>query len=52
MPGENPMLGLDSHGNIVVDADNEFPVLMGGWDYQNMNNQEVTVVDPLTIAFE
>lgn len=49
---ENPMLGLDAHGNIVIDADNEFPVLMGGWDFLNSAGQEVTVVDPLTIVYE
>lgn len=52
MPGENPMLGLDAHGNIVVDANNQFPVLMGGWDFLNSAGQEVTVVDPLTIIYE
>lgn len=50
--GENPMLGLDSHGNIVVDADNEFPVLMGGWDFINKAGQEVTIADPLIIVYE
>lgn len=50
--GENPMLGLDAHGNIVVDADNEFPVLMGGWDFINKAGQEVTIADPLIIVYE
>lgn len=49
---ENPMLGLDAHGNIVIDKDNQFPVLMGGWDWVNSQNQEVTVVDPCTIIYE
>lgn len=52
MPGENPMLGLDSHGNILINKDNQFPVLMGGWDFLNNLNQEVDVVDPLNIVFE
>jgi hypothetical protein len=50
--GENPMLGLDAHGNIVVDADNQFPVLMGGWDFLNSAGQEVDVTDPLIIVYE
>jgi hypothetical protein len=50
--GENPMLGLDAHGNIVVDADNQFPVLMGGWNYLNNAGDEVTINDPLIIVFE
>ena len=49
---ENPLIGLDSHGNIVIDKDTQFPVLMGGWDWINSQNQEVDVVDPLTIIFE
>lgn len=49
---ENPMLGLDAHGNIVVDKDNQFPVLMGGWDWVNSQGQEVDVVDPCTIIYE
>ena len=51
-PGENPNLGLDSHGNILLESDYEFPVLMGGWDWLNKNNDEVDVVDPLNIIFE
>ena len=50
-PGENPNLGLDSHGNIYLENDNEFPVLLGGWDYKN-GDQEVSIVDPLIIVFE
>lgn len=52
MAGENPGLGLDAHGNILIDQDNQFPVLMGGWDFQNQLGQEVDVVDPLNIIFE
>lgn len=51
-PDENPMLGLDAHGNIVIDENNQFPVLMGGWDFLNSAGQEVTVVDPLNIMYE
>lgn len=52
IPGENPMLGLDAHGNISIDADNQFPVLMGGWSFLNSSGQVVDVSDPLTIVFE
>lgn len=52
LPFENPNLGLDAHGNILIDKDHQFPVLMGGWDFQNKLGQEVDVVDPLNIVFE
>ena len=51
-PGENPNLGLDKHGNIYLESDEQFPVLMGGWKYLNSANQEVHVTDPLIIVFE
>lgn len=51
-PGENPNLGLDHHGNIYLESDEQFPVLMGGWDYLNVNGDEVTITDPLNIIFE
>lgn len=49
--GENPSLGLDAHGNIVIDANDQFPVLMGGWSFLNKQNNMV-VTQPLTIIFE
>ena len=51
-PNENPQLGLDAHGNILLSSDYQFPVLAGGWDYLNSAGQEVTITDPLTIVFE
>lgn len=48
---ENPNLGLDNHGNIYLENDDQFPVLMGGWDYLNKQKDEV-VVSPLNIIFE
>lgn len=51
-PGENPNIGLDTHGNILLKSDAQFPVLMGGWKYYNSNGEEVNVNDPLTIIFE
>lgn len=50
--GENPNLGLDEHGNIFLQADEQFPVLMGGWDYLNDDGDEVTITNPLIIVFE
>lgn len=54
--GENPNLGLDEHGNIYLTSNEQFPVLMGGWDYRNdyLNDekQEVKITDPLIIVFE
>lgn len=49
--GENPNLGLDAHGNIYLQSDEQFPVLMGGWDFLNEQGQEVKVVDPLIITY-
>lgn len=58
-PGENPNLGLDGHGNIYLESEFQFPVLMGGWDYcySDPNNPLddktlITVNDPITIIFE
>lgn len=50
--GENPGLGLDSHGNIYLESDEQFPVLMGGWSYVNKEGQSVQIgSDPLNIIF-
>lgn len=51
-PGENPNLGLDEHGNIYLESDEQFPVLMSGWDYLNIEDQEIGITDPLIIIFE
>lgn len=51
-PGENPNIGLDTHGNIYLKSNTQFPVLMGGWKYVNDEGQEVQIIDPLTIIFE
>lgn len=54
--GENPGLGLDAHGNILLDESNRFPALMGGWKFISLNNgstRDYTYVnDPVTIVFE
>lgn len=59
-PDENPCVGLDSHGNIYLNNNEQFPVLMGGWNFntKTVTNGVVTytesahVSDPLTIIFE
>lgn len=54
--GENPNLGLDAHGNIYLDNADQFPVLMGGWNFISSAQGEAktfsTVIDPLTIIYE
>lgn len=49
--GENPNIGLDSHGNILLKNDNQFPVLMGGWKCKN-SDKIVDITHPITIIFE
>lgn len=51
-PNENPNIGFDNHGNIYLEQNNQFPVLMGGWDYVNSNGDEITITDPLIIVYE
>ena len=54
--GENPNIGLDSHGNIYLDNTDQFPVLMGGWSFISSADGDpvtfTTVTDPLTIIYE
>jgi hypothetical protein len=50
--GENPNLGLDTHGNIYLNSDTHFPVLMGNWIYENSEGDKVQINDPVTIIFE
>lgn len=50
--GENPNIGLDAHGNIYLENNYYFPVLLGGWDFLNSEGEEVMVNDPLNIIFE
>lgn len=51
-PNENPNLGLDNHGNIYLNNNDQFPVLLGGWDYKNSNGDLVSITNPLIITFE
>ena len=49
---ENPFVGLDEHGNIYLHSDEQFPVLMGGWDYINNVGDQVSITDPLIIVYQ
>lgn len=57
--GDDYHIGLDEHGNIYLENDMHFPVLMGGWSYVSKNStsyltetQEVMIDDPLIINFK
>ena len=50
--GENPNLGLDNHGNILITQNEQFPVLMGGWNYKNSEGDLISITDPLIITIE
>lgn len=51
--GKDPGLGLDEHGNIYLENDYQFPVIMGGWSYKSSKeNDDLTKIDdPLIITF-
>lgn len=49
---EEPGIGLDEHGNIYLDDNSQFPVIMAGWSYRSTNDTTIAVLDPLTIIFE
>ena len=53
--GENPGIGFDEYGNIYLDNNDQFPVLMGGWNFRTSGigeePQYTTVTNPLNIVF-
>ena len=51
--GEDPGLGFDEHGNIYLENEEQFPVIMGGWNYKSSEeNDDITRInDPLIITF-
>ena len=49
---EDPGIGLDEHGNIYLEDNSQFPVIMAGWSYRSTNDTTIAVLDPLTIIFE
>ena len=50
---EDPGLGMDEHGNIYLENDEQFPVIMGGWSYISSKdkNEETYIDDPLIITY-
>ena len=53
--GQNPGLGLDNHGNILLEANYEFPVIGGGWRYETKDEigaPQLVMVEPITITIE
>lgn len=48
---DDPNLGFDDHGNIYLENNNYFPVLMGGWRYGDEDNI-VMISDPVHITFQ
>ena len=53
--GENPGIGFDDYGNIYLDNNDQFPVLMGGWKFRSSKQGEApqytTISNPLIIIF-
>lgn len=53
--GENPCIGFDDYGNIYLDNNDQFPVLMGGWKFRSSKPGEApqytTISNPLNIIF-
>lgn len=51
--GTDPHLGLDEHGNILLENDMYFPVLKGGWSYGS-GDQKVTISEdnPIQITIQ
>jgi hypothetical protein len=53
--GEDPGLGMDEHGNIYLENDEQFPVIMGGWEYKASKDSKTTTRidynEPLIITY-
>jgi hypothetical protein len=53
--GENPGIGFDEYGNIYLDNNDQFPVLMSGWSFRSSGPGEepqyTTISDPLILVF-
>lgn len=52
---EDPGIGFDDYGNIYLDNNDQFPVLMGDWKFRSSKKGEdpqyTTVTNPLIIVF-
>lgn len=53
--GVNPGIGFDEYGNIYLDNNDQFPVLMGGWQFRSSSQGEApqytTISNPLILVF-
>ena len=53
--GENPGIGFDDYGNIYLDNNDQFPVLMGDWQFKSSKlgeaPQYTTISNPLILVF-
>lgn len=53
---EDPGVGLDSHGNIYLNNNEQFPALMGGWQFisspEGTEIQYTRINDPLMIIYQ
>lgn len=53
--GQNPGIGFDEYGNIYLDNNDQFPVLMGGWKFRSSKQGEqpqyTTISNPLILTF-
>lgn len=51
----NPGIGFDEYGNIYLDNNDQFPVLMGGWQFRSSSQGEApqytTISNPLILVF-
>lgn len=53
--GVNPGIGFDEYGNIYLDNNDQFPVLMGDWQFRSSKQGEApqytTISNPLILVF-
>lgn len=53
--GVNPGIGFDEYGNIYLDNNDQFPVLMGDWQFRSSKYDEdpqyTTISNPLILVF-
>lgn len=47
-PDKDPHVGMDEHGNILLENDMYFPILCGGWKYDD----DITILDPVQITIQ
>ncbi len=47
---DSDLIGVDEFGNILLDNDDQFPILQAGWTY-TVDDQEVSVTSPVNVFF-